>query len=131
MNPETLCLLLTFFFAAGVLLQAKKIFDRLKIPTPEWTLVDRSNWKRLAGFPAPFFVKPVADGSSIGVFLVEDFERSAERIMQALKRYPRLLAERQIKGREFTVGMLGERALPVIELRPKGKLFSLIMFFKL
>ena len=104
--------------------EAKKLFRRHGVPTPEWKIFSRKNFKSLRRFPAPFFVKPVADGSSIGVFLVEDFERSAERIMQALKRYPRLLAERQIKGREFTVGMLGERALPVIELRPKGKFYD-------
>ncbi|MBI2167094.1 MAG: D-alanine--D-alanine ligase [Candidatus Omnitrophica bacterium] len=104
--------------------EAKKIFDRLKIPTPEWTVVNRKNWKRLAGFPAPFFVKPVADGSSIGVFLVEDFKRSAVKIIHALSCYGELLVERQIKGREFTVGILGRKTLPVIELRPKRSFYD-------
>ena len=104
--------------------EAKKIFDRLKIPTPEWTVVDRKNWKRLSGFPAPFFVKPVADGSSIGVFLVEDFRQSAVKIIHALSCYRELLVERQIEGREFTVGILGRKALPVIELRPKGSFYN-------
>lgn len=104
--------------------EAKKIFDRRKIPTPEWTVVNRRNWRRLERFPVPFFVKPVADGSSIGVFLVEDFKQSAVKITHALKRYRELLVEKQIEGREFTVGILGSKTLPVIELRPKGSFYD-------
>ena len=104
--------------------EAKKIFERSGIPTPVWRTVNRSNWRELKTFPTPFFVKPVADGSSIGVFLVEDFRRSAEKLMQGLKHYGELLVEQQIEGREFTVGILGARALPVIELRPKRKFYD-------
>lgn len=104
--------------------KAKKIFERERIPTPPWRTFHRSNLLGLRNFPPPFFVKPVANGSSIGVFLVEDFSRSAEKIMQALDRYPVLLAEKQIQGREFTVGILGPRPLPVIELRPKRKFYD-------
>ena len=99
--------------------QAKRVFEEERIPTPRWKVFGRNNWRDLKKFPTPFFVKPTADGSSIGVFLVEDFRRSAEKIMHALDRYGVLLAERRIEGREFTVGILGNRALPVVELRPK------------
>lgn len=104
--------------------EAKKIFDRVGIPTPAWRTVTQRNWRELGAFPAPFFVKPVADGSSIGVFLVEDFRRSAEKIIHALEKYTTLLVEEQIRGREFTVGILGKRALPVVELRPKRKFYD-------
>jgi D-alanine--D-alanine ligase len=103
---------------------SKRIFSRAGIPTPPWRTIDRRSWRSLKSFPAPFFVKPVADGSSIGVFLVEDFEKAAEEIMRALETYPRLLIEQKIEGREFTVGILGNRALPVVELRPKGKFYD-------
>lgn len=103
---------------------AKRIFERDRIPTPPWKTFTQANWQSLKSFPAPFFVKPVADGSSIGVFLVEDFRKSAEKIMQELKRYPVLLAEKRIVGREFTVGILGNRALPVVELRPKRTFYD-------
>jgi len=104
--------------------EAKKIFKRQGIPTPAWRTFSRKDWRGLKSFPSPFFVKPVADGSSIGVFLVEDFRRSAEKLIHALKRYPVLLAERRMEGREFTVGILGNQALPVIELRPKRKFYD-------
>ena len=104
--------------------EAKRIFDRTGILTPPWTIVNAKNWRRLRAFGTPFFVKPVADGSSIGVFCVEDFVHSAEKIIRALTRYPVLLVEKKIKGREFTVGVLGKRALPVVELRPKRPFYD-------
>lgn len=104
--------------------KAKKVFEREGIPTPAWRTFNRRSWTELEQFPGPFFVKPVADGSSIGVFLVEDFGRSAEKLMHALDQYPILLAERRIEGREFTVGILGKQALPVIELRPKRAFYD-------
>lgn len=106
-------------------IEAKKIFERRGIPTPPWITFTQKDWKKkLSSFPIPFFVKPIADGSSIGVFLVEDFFRSAEKIMHALEKYGMLLAEQKIEGREFTVGILGKKALPVIELRPKRKFYD-------
>ncbi len=104
--------------------EAKIIFDRKKIPTPAWVTFTRKNWQTLARFPTPFFVKPIADGSSIGIFLVEDFKRSAEKIIHGLEEYGVLLAEKKIEGREFTVGILGKKPLPVIELRPKRKFYD-------
>lgn len=104
--------------------EAKKIFEKRGIPTPRWKVVSRKNWRELEFFPVPFFVKPVADGSSIGVFWVEDFHRAAEKLMQALKQYPVLVVEERIVGREFTVGILGNRALPVVELRPKAEFYD-------
>lgn len=105
-------------------IEAKKRFRRAGIPTPRWRTFDRKSWRELQNFPTPFFVKPVADGSSIGVFLVEDFPKSVEKIIRALDEYPLLFAEEKIGGREFTVGILGARALPVVELRPKGEFYD-------
>lgn len=105
-------------------IEAKKRFRRSQIPTPCWRTFERKSWRALEKFPIPFFVKPVAEGSSIGVFLVEDFRESAEKIIRALEKYPLLFAEEKIEGREFTVGILGTRALPVVELRPKGKFYD-------
>ena len=63
---------------------AKRLFQKRGIPTPPWRTIQRGNWQGLRNFPTPFFVKPVAEGSSIGVFLVEDFARAAEKIIHAL-----------------------------------------------
>lgn len=103
-------------------LAAKRIFRRRDIATPDYLVLSCKDkkWKeRLKAFGAPVFIKPLCEGSSIGVFPVEDLPSSFDKIEKALKQYGTLLAERKIKGREFTVGILGHRVLPVIELCPK------------
>jgi len=104
---------------------AKRLFRKNRIPTPDFTVIRARDYKtRLAGFQPPYFVKPLRDGSSIGVFCVEDFRKSEPRLVRALKQYGELLAEKKIQGREFTVGILGRRALPVIELKPKRSFYD-------
>lgn len=106
---------------------SKKIFQGKGIPTPPYRLISAADWeKKLSQFsvPLPYFFKPPCEGSSIGAFGVEDLAESAVKIRHALKRYGRLLVEKKIEGREFTVGILGRRALPVIELRPKAEFYD-------
>ncbi len=99
---------------------SKKIFIRDSIPTPPGVIVPEPNWKnKLALIGPPFFVKPAKEGSSIGAFVIEDLSRGAEKMKRSLKRFGTLLAEKKIEGREFTVGILGRLALPVVEMRPK------------
>lgn len=104
---------------------SKKIFVKAGVPTAPFVLVNARNWKtKLASFPSPFFVKPLQEGSSIGVFSVENFTQEAEKIKHALKQYKELLVEPKITGREFTVGVLDNAALPVVELKPKSSFYD-------
>jgi D-alanine-D-alanine ligase len=65
----------------------------------------------------PFVLKPVSDGSSVGVFLVrEESERSAAE--DAAKAHGSYMVEELITGRELTVGILDGKALPLVEIRP-------------
>jgi D-alanine-D-alanine ligase len=106
---------------------SKRLFSSHGIPTPAAVIVNRRNWRRKAArFGPPFFVKPLREGSSVGVFLVEDLRRAAARIRAALARYGELLLERRIEGREVTVGILGRRALPVVELRPRRAFYDYV-----
>ncbi|MBN1689239.1 MAG: D-alanine--D-alanine ligase [Candidatus Omnitrophica bacterium] len=99
---------------------SKKIFKRYGIPTPKYRILSKGeSWERLRKFPVPFFVKPTCEGSSIGAFPVEDLAKSAEKIKRAQRLFGELLIEEKIAGRELTVGVLGQKALPVIEVRPK------------
>jgi D-alanine-D-alanine ligase len=104
---------------------SKKIFTRFRIPTPPFKVI--KNAKDLNGlrrFPLPWVVKPVRDGSSVGVFFVEDFAKSAEKIKRALHEHAELLIEKKIEGREFTVGILEDQALPVIEVVPSRDFYD-------
>ena len=98
---------------------SKRHFEKLGIPTPPYAILDKKNWRKVAAaFPAPYFVKPLDGGSSQGVFLVEDFRKSAEKIKRSILRFGRLLIETRILGRELTAGLLGSLRLPVVEVKP-------------
>jgi D-alanine-D-alanine ligase len=78
--------------------------------------------------PRPYVLKPVNEGSSVGVAIVTDsgnygnpIARDAAGPWQA---FPELLAEPFIKGRELTVAVLGGRALAVTELKPKSGFYD-------
>ncbi len=106
-------------------IRAKQLFKRSGVPTPPFCIIHKRNWARtLQRFGVPAFAKPVADGSSMGVFAVENLGRSAVKIRAGLARYGRLLVEKKIAGREFTVGILGQKPLPVIELIPEREFFD-------
>jgi len=104
---------------------SKRHFERLGIPTPEYKVIDRKNWRTVAArFPVPYFVKPLDGGSSQGVFLVEDFRNSAEKLRRSILRFGRLLIEKRIVGRELTAGLLGDLKLPVVEVRPSRPFYD-------
>ena len=75
-------------------------------------------------FQYPFIVKPSAEGSSIGVYIVES-DRDLERAISANEKISSdFIAEDYIEGLEYTVGILGDSALPVIKLLPPGKFYD-------
>lgn len=75
-------------------------------------------------FQYPFIVKPSAEGSSIGVYIVES-DRDLERAISANEKISSdFIAEDYIEGLEYTVGILADSALPVIKLLPPGKFYD-------
>lgn len=98
----------------------KRILLKKRIPTPQFRIYWRANkLSSLRRFPVPFFVKPPQEGSSIGIYEVRKWEESADKLRKTARVYGTFLLEEKIQGREFTVGILGNKALPVIELKPK------------
>lgn len=106
--------------------RAKSAFESFGIPTPSHSVLNGRNWDEvLQKWRPPFVVKPVDEGSSIGVAMIEQWTRSNRgKIKRYLARYGELLVEQKIEGREFTVGILGHEALPVIELKPKRAFYD-------
>ena len=72
----------------------------------------------------PVVVKPAREGSSIGIALARDPQGLKEALQKAWRYDDKVLIEQYIKGREFTVGILEEKPLPVIEIRPKAEFFD-------
>jgi D-alanine-D-alanine ligase len=100
--------------------RAKAMFRAGGIPTPRGTLLvddrDTVDPDRLGGFP--LVVKPNAQGSSVGVHIVQGPEGMGEAFEDAF-RYGPVLVEEYIPGREITVAVLGGKALPVVEILPE------------
>ncbi|MBI5875505.1 MAG: D-alanine--D-alanine ligase [Deltaproteobacteria bacterium] len=102
---------------------AKKIFMLNKIPTPEFAMAGVGAHGR-APLQPPLIVKPNSQGSTIGVTVVKNKTDFTKAIKKALQYDDTVLAERLIKGRELTVGILNSKALPIIEVRPKNKIYD-------
>jgi D-alanine-D-alanine ligase len=99
-------------------LESKRVFAAAQIPTPDYEVLTALRPHTL---PLPLVVKPASEGSSIGLHCVRhesDWERA---LRDALAHGNPVLVEKYIPGRELTVGLLGEEALPVVEIRaPDG-----------
>jgi len=85
------------------------------VPTPEGQLVRRLEEVTL---PLPVFIKPNAQGSSVGTRAATTPEELASALKEALKFDSSALVERLIVGRELTVGVLGDQVLPIVEIHP-------------
>ncbi len=99
-------------------LACKRIWRGEGLPTPPWALVV-SLAEAVAALPAlglPVMVKPVAEGSSVGVSKVNTPEDLPAAFELAFRHGGRVLLERYVRGDEYTVAILGDRALPVIRL---------------
>lgn len=102
---------------------SKQCFVRHGIPTPPGMVLKNQKIVPPA-FPGPYFAKPVQNGSSVGVFSIEDFDKNVVNLKKKIRQHGSYLIEKKIQGREFTVGILGSKVLPVIELKPKRDFYD-------
>jgi D-alanine-D-alanine ligase len=106
---------------------SKRLFESLGIPTPKWRLLEAGegaeavNVAELGGFP--LVVKPNEEGSSVGLTIVRD-AASLPGAIRLARESGEPLIERFIEGRELTVAVLGDEALPIVEIRPKSGLYD-------
>lgn len=112
------------YLASGIAMDkaaAKRMMESAGIPTPEWRLLEY-DLEETAGLaeelPMPCVVKATTGGSSLGVFLPESREELREALVKVRQFGGQVLWERRIYGRELTVAVLGDRALPPIEILP-------------
>lgn len=106
---------------------AKQIFKTSGVPTPLGTALKKENQDvSLAelGLSLPVVIKPCSGGSSIGVYIVETEEAYREAIANSFTYEDEIVIEPYIKGREFAVGIIDGKALPVIEIIPKTGFFD-------
>jgi len=89
------------------------------VPTAKFVAVNSSAAAFPAAFSPPLVVKPVRQGSSVGLQFVERAGDWPGALAAALKFDTEVLIEEKIIGRETTIGLLGGEVLPVVEVRPK------------
>jgi D-alanine-D-alanine ligase len=115
-------------------LAAKRILDAAGIPTPRYALIDpatdikKVSEKLRRTFPFPLVVKPVSEGSSLGVSIIKKEDDLARTLEKTVRDYKDVFVEEFIKGREVTVGVIGRtedlQALPVLELVPRRDFYD-------
>ncbi len=104
---------------------ARRVFAENGIPHPRGRVLRRG--EEIAEEVArmlPCVVKPAASGSSIGVSIIREASELPRALERAFAEDDRVLAEEYVAGRELTVGFLGERVLPIIELRPAREFYD-------
>jgi len=91
-----------------------------KVPTAKFLVLNSEKAPLPKGWQPPLVVKPVRQGSSVGLQFVERIEDWQKALAEALKFDSEVLVEEKIVGRETTVGILGGEPLPIVEVRPKA-----------
>lgn len=107
----------------------KRLLRDAEIPTLPWRIArapeftyDADAIEYLVGYPC--IVKPSRQGSSVGMTVVQEAERLEPAIAAASAYDGEVMIERYVRGRELTVGVLGELVLPPIEIRPKKGIYD-------
>jgi D-alanine-D-alanine ligase len=103
---------------------AKRVVRAAAVPVPAWLMapVTPDAVHRELGWPT--IVKPSRQGSSVGLTLVAEPAGLGPAIALARQHDDEVMVERYASGREFTVGVLADRALPVGEIIPRSGLFD-------
>lgn len=101
---------------------SKTLFQNYNISTPKGITLKKSQYlakdTALSQVPYPSVVKTCCGGSSVGVYMVQNDEEYEQALKDAFSYEDEVVIEQYIKGREFSVGVLEGKALPVIEIAP-------------
>ena len=104
---------------------AKEKFLAAGVPTPRSEIVDVSGGVKLPSIPVPFVVKPPREGSSVGVTIVKEQAQALPAMETAAKYGNDILVEAFVEGKELTVGILADTALPVVHIAPRDGFYDM------
>jgi D-alanine-D-alanine ligase len=107
----------------------KRLLRDAQVPTLPWRVArapdfayDPDTIEDLVGLPC--VVKPSRQGSSVGIHVVHERDDLQAAVRDAAQYDTEVMIERYAKGRELTVGILGDQALPPVEIRPKKGIYD-------
>ena len=104
---------------------AKILFMQAGVPGAKgWAILKNDEKKVPSDITYPCVVKPCCGGSSVGVSIMENEAAYKEALDKAFSYEEKVLVEEYIKGREFSVGVIGGKALPVIEIIPQDGFYD-------
>lgn len=106
--------------------RTKLCWRAANVITPNFVLVDDHTRAEdvVASLGLPLFIKPANEGSSIGVSKVNRLAEFAPAYALAKQSDPLVIAEQYIGGGEYTVGILGNTALPIVRIVPKNEYYD-------
>ena len=112
-------------------IMSKILFDEYHVPTPKWFhfkikeySTEEINEMIEQQFGYPAVIKPNDQGSTVGLTICKTSEQLDEAIHNAFEYSDRIIVEEYIPGRELTVAVLDDVALPVLEIRPKHGIYD-------
>ena len=110
-------------------LASKKCFIDAGVTTPKVIPFDVQTEagelaRQLAQLAERYVVKPVRQGSTVGVSIVDDPKSAVVAAQECLSRFGDCMVEEYISGREITIGILANQALPIIEIRPQSGFYD-------
>lgn len=97
---------------------SKQIFLHYQVPTPKSVLFTRQAPMNEMPFEKGAVVKPCCGGSSVGVTIAKTQEEYHKALEAAFALENEVLVEEYVSGREFSIGVMNGRALPIIEIEP-------------
>lgn len=112
---------------------SKEIMVAQAVPTPEWLIVSQGLWTaspeevRLTvkdRFHLPVVIKPNAQGSTIGLTIIQQLDELDDALDRAFTFDRHVLAEQYVPGSEITAAILGDKPLPLIRIKPKSGLYD-------
>ena len=108
--------------------ESKKIVSKKNHLTPSWSFIDNNDLElvdeAIKSVQFPCIVKPNSQGSTFGLSIVHNYNELLKAIRLSGKYDNASLIEEYIIGREITVGILGGRALPIVEIIPDHQLYD-------
>lgn len=112
-------------------IMTKIMFQHYDVATPNWFMIGKNEndyeliktkIKKFFGYPC--VIKPSDQGSTFGLTISRGDSEVEDAVILAKKYAEKVLVEEYIPGRELTVGILGQQALPVLEIKPKHGLYD-------
>ncbi|MEP4077101.1 D-alanine--D-alanine ligase [Haloferula sp.] len=104
---------------------AKVKFLAADVPTPASEIIDVSDGVKMPKMDLPYVVKAPCQGSSVGVHIVKDQAAAEAAMTDAAKYGNEVLVEQFVKGRELTVAVVDDVAMPIVEIVPPDGVYDM------